>query len=232
MKTKYNTEFWSLREPCRRVRYADWDEGMDYEGIVCPANDGHQRAGKRTTDLRIVLPGGHVEDFVWFQYGGECLIQDKVLQIFQKNDVTGFEVKPVQARFEKGSVSPPVLWEPIITGWAGVASPESGIVLDKENSCPVCGHLHYTEVTDYSKLINPGQWDGSDIFMVWPLPRFVFVSGRLRQIIESANLIGCSCYEPKNLPIGRFHSGFSPGRLSYYMPEKRARELGEAIGIF
>jgi len=229
MKVADKTIFWHLDEPDRRSRCADWDDGMDLEQILCPVNPGHQRGGKRTTDLKIVLLGSHVEDFVWTN---ECVIQDRVLQLFRENGVTGFEAKPVKARFARSSEAPSVLWELVVTGWAGVASPESGIMLDKEKSCPVCGCLHYTSSTDYSKLINLEQWDMSDIFMVWPLPRYIFITDRVRKLIESEGLTGCSFIAPKDLPHSRYGSGFSPGRLSYYMPESRASELGRPLGIY
>lgn len=225
-------KFWHLDKIDRRSRRADWDDGMDLEAIICSANPGHQRGGKRTTDLRVVLPGKEVEDFVWIGYGGECIIQDRVRLLFHEEGITGFEVKPVKARFEHNNRTLPVLWELVVTGWAGVAPPESGITLDKENSCSVCGYLNYTSASDYSKLIRPDQWDGSDIFIVWPLPRFIFVTDRVRKLIEARKMTGCSFLAPKDIPYSRYDSGFSPGRLSYYMPEERARVLGEPLGIY
>ena len=53
---------------------------MDLEPIICPADPGHQRGGKRTTDLKIVLRESDIEDCIWFDYGGECVIQDRVLE--------------------------------------------------------------------------------------------------------------------------------------------------------
>jgi hypothetical protein len=230
MKNTKHNKFWHLYKTGRDR--ADWDDGMDLEQILCPVNPGHRRGGERTTNLRIVLSGNtiaDVEDFIWLH---ECVIQDHVLQLFRENGVTGFEVKPVKARFEEGNNSPPILWEIVTTGWAGVAPPESGITLNKEDSCTACGMLTYTKAKDYSKLINPEQWDGSDIFIVWPLPRYIFITDRLRKLIQAHNLSGCIFIEPKDLPFSQFDSGFSPGRLSNYMPEKRANELGQPLGIY
>ena len=68
--------------------------------------------------------------------------------------------------------------------------------------------------------------------MVWPLPRYIFITNRLRRLLESSKLIGFCFVALKDLPYSRYDTGFSPGRLSYYMPEKRAKELGEPLGIY
>ena len=65
--------------------------------------------------------------------------------------------------------------------------------------------------------------------MVWPLPRFIFITDRVRQLIEAHGLTGCRFVMPEELAD---MDGFGPGRLSYWMPEKRARNLGEPLGIY
>jgi hypothetical protein len=55
-----------------------------------------------------------------------------------------------------------------------MANPESGIRFNEVSSSPEYGFLRYTDLRDAEKLIDVTQWDGSDFFMVWPLPRFVF----------------------------------------------------------
>jgi hypothetical protein len=78
------------------------------------------------------------------------------------------------------------------------------------------------------ELIDPNLWDGSDFFMVWPMPGYVFVTDRLVTIILDHQLTGARCTPVSEL--GRT-DGFSPGRLHYYMPQERARQLGGALGI-
>jgi hypothetical protein len=112
-------------------------------------------------------------------------------------------------------------------------SPDSGIRLDDSGSCKSCGLLHYTEITDAEQLIDQSRWDGSDFFMVWPLPRFVFVTKRVANVIRDHHLTGVRIQPVSELkPSPHVIPGYSPGRLSYWMPEKRARELGEPLGIY
>ncbi|MGB9619005.1 MAG: double-CXXCG motif protein [Armatimonadota bacterium] len=222
-------KFWRLGPPESTKRLAEWAEDMDYEStVICPLHEGHQRGGKRQPNLSIVLPGktvDDVDDFVW-TWLSECLVQDHVLELFRRAGLTGYEVKPVKARFKRTTETPPRLWELVVTGWAGVAPPESGIRLVEK--CEGCGYLKYSDCDDPERLIDPSQWDGSDFFIVWPLPKFIFVTDRVAKLIRENRLTGVVLKDPRKLTN---LDGFSPGRLSDWMPEARARELGGPLGI-
>ena len=223
--------FWRLEYPTPLVRLAEWNHGAmksALQGIKCPVNPGHQRGGARVINLNVVVPDGQVQSFVWTWYS-ECLLQDLTLKMLRSEGLTGFEVEPVTARFRKSTNRPPKLWELVVTGWAGMAKAESGIHLNQAKSCPVCGHLTYTGLINPQELIDTDKWDGSDFFMVWPMPRYVFVSQRAAKIIRDHHLTG-----GRLVPISELEptDGFAPGRLHYYMPEQMARELGEPLGIY
>ncbi len=221
-------KIWELGSPKSQNRRAWWvSEEMKSEGVVCPANAGHRRGGKRLTDLSVSLPGKTVEDFVWTWYS-ECLIQDHVLERFRAERFTGFEVKPVKARFKKiRDVEPPRLLELIVTGWGGLASLASGVKLTR--CCDSCGDLTYSTFTDPKFLFDVSKWDGSDFFMIWPLPKFIFVTDRVAQFIREQRFSGVTLLGLDQLKPG---DGFGPGRLSYWMPDARARELGKPLGIY
>jgi hypothetical protein len=224
------TSFWLIHKswtsPKKR---AEWDhDKMQLESVKCPIyNKMHQRGGKRLTDLNVVLPEGDVDDFVW-TWQSECMVQDHTLELLRSSGLTGFVVKPVTARFSKSAKAAPRLWELVVTGWAGMAKPESGIHLDESKSCPACGHLCYTGLRHADQLIDESQWDGSDFFMVWPMPRFPFVSKAVVRTVRERGLTGVEI-----LPVAHLKpmDGFAPGRLSYYMPEPRARAIGEPLRI-
>jgi hypothetical protein len=224
------TKFWQLSGPRSTARLAEWvPEEMDLETVVCPASIWHQRGGKRLTDLSIALRGKNdVQDFVW-TWLSECLFQDRVLGLFRVELLTGFEVESVKARFKRWRPEePPTLWELVVTGWAGVAPPESGIKL--VTHCDACRHRTYSDFTNPEALIDESQWDGSDFFMVWPLPGFVFVSERAAQLIRRYELTGCVLEAVAQLKYD--NTGLTPGRLSYWMPDTRAHELGDPLGIY
>lgn len=222
------TLFWNLTKPESTARRAEWiDDEIETEKVICPLNDGHQRGGKRLTNLSIALLGSGVQDFVWTWYS-DCLVQDHVLEFFQKNEFTGFDVKPVKARFKQTSASkPPTLWELTVTGWGGMASEKSGVKLIKR--CESCGHIVYSGCDNLGDVIDVSQWDGSDFFIVWPLPNFIFVHNRVADVIRENRLTGAVLTRPQDRYLNA--DGFSPGRLSYCMPEDRAHELGDSLGI-
>ncbi len=219
--------FRQLDVPTSTRGLAEWAKGeVGFESRVCPVDPDH-RGGKRARDLSVVLTSTRVHDFVWTWYS-ECLVQDHVLEIFRGAGLTGYEIKPVKARFRHPLADPPPrLWELVVTGWGGHAPPESGIRL--ERSCPGCAYRHYSGCTDLTRLIDASAWDGSDFFMVWPLPKFIFVTDRVAQTIRTHNLRGSRLVPLGDLDCG---DGFTPGGLRYYVPEERARQLGEPLGIY
>jgi hypothetical protein len=223
------SQFWHLASPDSTARLAEWVPGeIETEKVVCPVDAGHRRGGKRLTNLSVALRGNGVEDFVW-TWLSECLVQDNVLEIFRKNGFTGFDVKPMKAKFKRDSDNnPPRLWELLVMGWAGMASAESGIKLTKE--CRACGLLRYSRCVNPGKLIDVSQWDGSDFFMVWPLPKFIFITERVARVIRDNAITGVVLQRPADISFGMVPF-IGPGRLSYRMPPERARELGGALGI-
>jgi hypothetical protein len=217
--------FWSLRGPESTAKLAEWADDMDFESTVTCPIDGSRRPGKRLPDLSVTLPRGAVQDFVWTWYS-ERLLQDHVLELFRASGLTGFEVKPVKVKFKRVmDRKPPRLWEMVVTGWGGMAPPESGIRLIER--CDGCGHTVYSGCTRPDKLIDYSQWDGSDFFIVWPLPKYIFVTDRVAITIRSNHLTGANLKSPDTLDLS---GGFSPGRLSHWMPEQRAREITGITG--
>jgi hypothetical protein len=177
--------------------------------------------------MHLVLPASPLKDFVWTWYG-ECIIQDKVLHRFLSEGFTGFQPRPVYLRREQASNEPvPILWELLVTGWGGVAQAESGIT--RVERCAVCGRQTYTGFTNPAMLVDREQWDGSDFFLVWPMPRYIFITERVASFILAGGLTGAEVMELDRMRLPR---GFSPGGLRDWMDDDRARQLGEAVDIY
>ncbi len=231
--------FWVLNRPAKGSPQS-WVTSAhrleDFEAVICPADDGHNRQGKRVTPLTVTVYSAMVTDIVQAVPFYECFLTDRVVDLFQSNGFTGFEVKPVEAVSNRTTDrKPPRLWELVVTGWGGVAPPESGVKLLSE--CPDCGCMFYSRWTKPGRLIDPSQWDGSDFFVVWPLMlwsmfRQVFVTDRVARAIREHGITGVGLTAQGELPVSREAPPLVPGRLSYYMPEARAREVGEPLGIY
>lgn len=221
---------------------AERDQSAHLEDVTCPVNDGHQRRGARIGNLIVKLPQKR-GDIVW-TWLSNMLINDRVKQLIERANFTGYELKPVTISGilkKKKSKLPqsenehlPSYWEVVITGWAGMAPPESGIELLESKSCKHCGLLVYSHFEDTSHLIDIAQWDGSDFFMVWPLPKYIFVTERVANFIKEHNLKDCNLIPVEKIPRGDkdLFNALSPGRLSHSMPEDRAHLLGDPLGIF
>ena len=224
--------FFHLHYPESTVKLAEWThDEMELEAVFCDKVPGHRHSGRRLTDLSVTLPRRPVDDFVWTWYR-ECLVTQRTLDLFRDHGFTGFDVKPVKARFSRPCAHElPVLWELVVTGWGGVAPPESGVKLI--TSCDVCKYKKYSACQSLDELFDPSQWDGSDFFFVWPLPKFIWVTERVAQCIRKHKLKGVRLRPPEQVVFRKSEIGFGfgPGRLSYRLPEARAKALGEALGI-
>lgn len=218
--------FWFLDAPAT-VKRAELVESQTHLATVfCPVNAGHQRPGQRLTSPEFVL-SEEPRDFVW-TWESELLVRPSVVDLFRSMAFTGFDLVPAKVRFKVGDRQPPQLWRLVINGWGGVARRESGIHLDELQSCSACGLLVYTALQQADNLFDETNWDGSDLFMIWPLPRYVFLTERVADAIRDSHLTGVEIRRQTSL---RTSGGFSPGRLAYWMGLERAQSLGAGLGI-
>jgi hypothetical protein len=218
--------FYFLDSPHSVAGCLEWShDEMELEGVKCPINTDHQHAGRRLSNLHLLLGKRALKDFNWTWYS-ECVVADTVLKAFRRARLTGFEALPVQTR-------PPLrgkrLWELAVRGWGGVAAKGSGIRL--KEMCRRCGYTKYLRLRNPNKLVDLAQWDGSDFFMVWPLPRFIFINDRVREVIADNRFRGCRV-RPLDDLLSPDDTGYSPGLLRYWLPDRLARKYGVRLGIY
>jgi hypothetical protein len=220
------SRFWLLKAP-RTQPLAEETPGTKSERIICPAYDGHRRGGKRLGDLSVIVHPRGAKDFTW-TWLNDLLVLPRVIELFDKYRVTGFEAKRAKVSYPKSiKASPPDMFELVVTGWGGFAAPAAGVTLVKW--CPACEHKNYA-IAEPSRLIDPAAWDGSDLFIVWPLPGYRFASDRLAGILRQERVTGIDLLPAPKLPTKRgAHVG--PGTLTTSMPEHRARELDQRFGV-
>jgi hypothetical protein len=134
----------------------------------------------------VIVPGRVAPDVI-FTWSSECLVQEHVYRLLCDNRITGFWTKPATAKLKRTGESVDVR-ELCVSGWGGLASPESGI--REIERCAVCGYLRYSSVVNPDKLVDQKNWDGSDFFLVWPLPGFVFVTEKVVNLFSRHKLTG------------------------------------------
>ncbi len=217
----------------QRLTENNHEEMSDFKELVeCPSNKGHPRGGKRLKPMSVEIAHHKViYDFVW-TWTNECLVQQSVVQFLQDHHVTGYRLEPVKVKYRRGTQQPPQFQELRITGWGGVARPESGI--QRQTRCPDCGYQRYSGTSDPSQIFDEQQWDGSDIFMIWPLPMYVLITERLKLLLEATTFKGYKIKTPQEAisPDGEPVKGFSPGKLRNYFLEERAHQIGDPLDIF
>jgi hypothetical protein len=98
--------------------------------------------------------------------------------------------------------------ELIVTGWGGVGAPAAKVRL--REFCEGCEHASYA-IGEPSRLIDESAWDGSDLFFVWPLPRFRFITDRLANIVNRECITGTKLISAQEIPIKR---GMTQARAS------------------
>jgi hypothetical protein len=221
-----NTVFWLLQTP-HNQKHATLADDTRLEQISCPADAGHRRGGRRIGDVRATIDPSGIKDFTW-TWQNDILACEHLLDVFLKHRVTGYEIRPATVSYSKRSTAkPPKLYELIITGWGGMASNAAGVTV--RDSCEACKYRDYT-ISTPSRLIDAASRDGSDLFIVWPLPRYHFASDRLASILRAENITGVKFVPAAEIPFKPGNVA-SPGLLHMWMPASHARALGDRLGI-
>src|SRR5262249_4911267 len=196
-----HSKFWLLSYPKNSPALV-WDNAAEFyatKKASCSADPRHHVPSARVVEPHLLLPDKELQDLVW-TWHNDCLVQDHVLQNLLAEGFTGFQPRPVHLRRESPSTLPlPKLWKLHTSGWGGLAQPESGIRL--EEYCAACGRQLYTGLDHPELLIDEQQWDGSDFFMVWPMPLFVFITDRVSHFIRRNKLSGAKIIDPAELEL-------------------------------
>jgi len=90
-----NEQFFTLAPVKDTRKLAEWvTEAVDLETVLCPIDPGHQRCGRRLSELTVSLPEGTNSQFVW-TWQNELLVRDDVIESMRAAGLTGFSTSPV-----------------------------------------------------------------------------------------------------------------------------------------
>jgi hypothetical protein len=178
--------------------FIEGGSGNNWAGVICLKNPGHQRAGPRTTVLRLDVLSWNVVDFSRTMLS-DVVITDHARNILHDAALTGFLLKPTEViesppRVDRSNF--PRLWEFVVTGQGGPAHEDSGI----ENlwNCDECGLVRYSAY-EHGIVVNDETYDGSDFFTVAEYPNHILVSERAKAVIENGRLTNVSFVESSSL---------------------------------
>jgi len=154
-----------------------------------------------------------VKDLVWTVYS-DLLIAEKVIKLFEENNITGFRTQEV---FIDGELSE--LRQMIVEGEIATLDEASGF--KKIDVCPHCGHFRHTG-TPNGMIIDKDSWNGCDIFHVEEYPWHVIITEKLKILIEKYQLQGAAIVDVCDVKIEP-----SAPKLS----EEELRELLEEFNV-
>lgn len=220
--------YFNLHWPHSERLMADTAIKEEREYRACPITTEHSDGSRRVSPLALTLKHNHRDEtMIWCWVEG-LVVHERLLEGFEREGFTGYRTRPATVRFRDGELSNEYR-EFIVTGWAGVATDESGVRV--KLGCPVCHWKKYTGITNYEKLIDWSHWTGEDFFIVWPLPRFILITERVAHWILNNEVRSCSVQglDDFDHPVGA--SGFTVGRLSNFMPQDLAIKYGRPLDL-
>ena len=68
------------------------------------------------------------------------------------------------------------------------------------------------------------EWDGSDFFMIWPMPRRVFITKRVAAFLMSSNYSGIRVKQIATLRKA-IAGGYSPGHIEDWFDGKQLAQV-------
>jgi hypothetical protein len=194
----------------------------------CQLNPDHSDINRRIGPLSIELQHNRRDEIIIWSWLESCVIHTKLLADFEQKGFKGYRILPASVRFKDGSVSNDY-HEFIVTGWAGMAKPESGIQLLEE--CPGCSWKRYSPITNYSEVIDWSQWTGEDFFIVWPMPTYRFVTDKVAKWLQEHKVKTFSLEKLQERHRLIAELDFTVTRLSNHLPADLASRYGDPLGI-
>lgn len=209
---------------------ADFDKSFgEREEFPCPLTNEHNEGNRRIGPLYLELKHNRRDELIIWGCG--FAIHESILENFEKEGFTGYRIKPATVRFRDGSTSAEY-HEFVVTGWAGMASAESGIRVLK--TCPACHWKEYGPITNFENVIDWAQWTGEDFFVVWPLMGYKLCTERVAKWLRDHKPKSFRLEEDlaqlKRDPIISKQS-FPGVRLSAFFPEDLAIKYGRPLGL-
>lgn len=198
------------------------------ENLPCPTNlhlEGYRRVGA------LYLEVNHNKRDELIIWGAGYAIHKHILEEFEKEGFTGYRTKPALVRFRDGSTSTEYC-EFIVTGWAGMASSESGI--HEVARCPACHRKEYSAITDYRRIVDWKHWTGEDFFIVWPLAGYDLCTERVAHWLRARKVKSFRLekeLEQRERDPFMSKQGFTVSRLSFVLPEDLAIKYGRPLGL-
>jgi hypothetical protein len=223
--------FFQFQRPHGGNLGANFGKEMASRGRMrCPLNGEHRGLGARIGPLhQFVDHNDRSEQIVW---GFDVAIHQEVVERFEREGFTGFRTNSAHVTFADGSTSDEYR-EFIVTGWGGVAPPESGVHLVE--NCLGCGRRTYSAITNFDRVSDRSQWSDEDFFIVFPFGTpYRFCTERAEKWLRASDIKSFSISIPfeaeKRWPF-KMDAGFLRGPISEALPMELVLKYGKSLGL-
>jgi hypothetical protein len=201
---------------------------MRMETTLCPLNAGlpsqHAMRQHWVRPIKVVGPVQRMTDFEWSVYN-DIFVENDIVNKLQSTGFSGIEFRSAELYTTTETPIGRQLFELKVTGWGGMAHPSSGIRVQEK--CPLCGRSVYRGHTSAAHLFDIDKWDGSDFFLIWPMPKYVFVTSEVAKFILKERYSGVNVCELGSFPKS-IAGGYSPGHIQdWYDKEEAAKIITE-----
>lgn len=206
------------------VRFEDqlpYASTMHLETTLCPRNPKHAAKSRWPRPLKVIGAVNAMTDFEWTVYG-DVLVSNEIANAIRQAGLSGVEFQSVELFTTTETPIGRDAFEMRVEGWGGIARPDSGVRVVEQ--CPFCNRRVFSEYTSPEKLFDIECWDGSDFFVIWPLPRYIMVTGSVRSHILREDYSGVIVRPLKHLPKG-MPGTLTPGSVKDWFEGERARRI-------
>jgi hypothetical protein len=198
-----------------------YTSNMAMRNEVCARGRDHARRQGWPRPLGLIAPIYPLTDFECTVYN-DMLVSPEIANGLKAEGFSGlyFSVARLHTTTET-PLSRDAL-ELRVSGWGGVAPRKSGVQVTSE--CPVCKWRVYSDYTDPNELFSVDEWDGSDFFIIWPMPRFIMVTRSVRNYLLKARYSGIKLRTLRELRAGPGGT-ITPGHLGDWFDEEKIKEI-------
>lgn len=212
--------FW-LQSDVRTDDRLPYLETAKFDVQLCDKDRTHSKYQRAKRPLQIIAPINPRTDFQWTVFG-DCVVTSEVKNAFEEAQLTGIEFNNIECHTTTGLRLEQEVFEMVVTGWGGVAPPASGVHVVEE--CQYCGRKIYSGYSNPSLLFDLDAWDGSDLFLIWPLPRYIMAVLAVKNVVEQRGFSGATLASLEKLP--KVIAGtLTPGHLGDWFEQTKARQL-------
>ncbi len=202
-----------------------YTSSMRMETTLCPLNAGrpsqHAMRQRWIRPLQVVGSVQRMSDFEWSVYN-DIFVEEDIARKLLSEGFSGFEFRPAELFTTTETPIGRPLFELRVTGWGGMAHPSSGIRIKEK--CPRCGRTVYTNWTKAENLFDVDRWDGTDFFLIWPMPKYVFITDEVAKFISREGFTGLTVRALRDFP-GSIAGGYSPGHIEDWYEEEQAKKI-------